>query len=166
MLVLGKYTNEFSSLLSEKCPQSKRITVSPSSLQDSQLYGLKSTESKNQDKWKDNPTTGQEMKNSFIRETMWGILYVGNRLFPKIEAGQNQFNNLGINIVAFLLTQSGQWRLFRSLKTKVKDSCPGCESIIHVMPQRQWSWHRISKGHLKNYFFRLFEKWKVCLQRC
>lgn len=80
------------------------ITTSSSSLQDSQFYGFK----KKTKASKHSPTTGQEMKNSFITEMMWGILYVGNMQFPKIEADQNQFNYLGINIVAFSLTQNGQ----------------------------------------------------------
>lgn len=48
------------------------------------------------------------MKNSFIIEMMWEILYVGNTQFPKIGASQNQFNYLGINTVAFLLIHGGQ----------------------------------------------------------
>lgn len=53
-------------------------------------------------------TTEQEMKNSFITEMMWEILYVGNTQFLKIEAGQDWFNYLGINIVAFFTYPNGQ----------------------------------------------------------
>lgn len=48
------------------------------------------------------------MKNSFITEMMWEILYVGNMQFPKIEPSQNQVKYLGINPVVFLLTHGSQ----------------------------------------------------------
>ena len=106
-------------------------------------------------------TTEQEMKNNFITEMMWEILYVGNVQFPKIEAGQNHFNNLRINIVAFFLTQSGQQRLFKAAEDKCQtDLVPAVESVLPVMPQRQWNWHRTTKGYLKNYFFQITRKLK------
>ena len=89
-------------------------------------------------KKKHGSTTEQEMKNSFITEMMWEILYVGNMQFPKIEAGQNHFNYLGINIVAFFLTQSGQQRLFKAAEDKCQtDLVPAVKSVLPVMPQRQ-----------------------------
>lgn len=78
------------------------------------------------------------MKNSFITEMMWGILYVGNMQFPKIEAGQNQFNYLGINIVTFLLSQSGQQRLFRTAENKRQGGLVQAVESILVTPQRRW----------------------------
>lgn len=94
----------------------------------------------------------------FITEMMWEILYVGNVQFPKIESGQNQFNYLGINIVAFLLTQSGQRRLFKAAEDKChRGLVQAVESVLAVMPQRQWNCHRITESYLKNYFFRLLE---------
>lgn len=73
--------------------------------------------------------------------------------FPKIEAGQNKFNYLGINIVAFLLTHGGQDSL-RLQKTSAKEVlwglfllCPGDNGI--------------DTSYLNSYFFRLWEKCKV-----
>lgn len=84
---------------------------------------------------------------------MWEILYVGNMQFPKIEAGQNKFNYLGINIVAFLLTHGGQ--------DSAENKCQrGFVGSIFVMPRRQWNWYKlfeklIFSGYWKNvkYFF-------------
>lgn len=159
MLVLGKYSNGSGSLLSEKWSQNKEITSS-SFLQDSQFHGKKKKK-----KALFHYRAGNE--EYFITEMMWEILYVGNVQFPKIEAGQNQFNYLGINIVAFLLTQSGQRRLFKAAEDKCQRGLvQAVESVLPVMPQRQWNCHRITESYLKNYFFRLLEIWKVCLHRC
>lgn len=81
---------------------------------------------------------------------MWEILYVGNMQFPKIEAGQNKFNYLGINIVAFLLTQGGQ-DSSRLQKTSANEVlwglfllCPGDNGI--------------DTSYLKSYFFQIIGK--------
>ena len=158
MLVLEKYSNGFGSSLSAKWPQNKESTSASSSLQDSSFMGEKRKKEK---KKKHGSTTEQEMKNSFITEMMWEILYVGNMQFPKIEAGQNHFNYLGINIVAFFLTQSGQQRLFKAAEDKCQtDLVPAVKSVLPVMPQRQRNWHRTTKGYLKIYFFQITRKLK------
>lgn len=102
------------------------------------------------------------MKNSFITEMMWEILYVGNTQFLKIEAGQDWFNYLGINIVAFFTYPNGQWRQFKAVENKCQRGLAKAgESFLPVMPQRQWNLHRITKDYLKKItFFQIIGKLK------
>lgn len=87
---------------------------------------------------------------------MWEVLYIGNMQFPKIEAGQNQLNYLGINSVAFWLTQGGQWRLFKASENK-------CQSL-----SKMWSLFLLCQKTMeltqviwKNYFFQTIGKMYV-----
>lgn len=96
------------------------------------------------------------MKNSFITEMMWEILYVGNMQFPKIEAGQNQFNYLGINTMAFLLTHGGQWKLFKAAENKCQRAFVQAVESIPICPGD----NEIDTGYLKKYFFHIIGKMK------
>lgn len=135
MLVLGKYSSGFGSLLSEKNGfKIKKSLTPPPHYKTASFMGWKKRHSS---------TTGQEMKNSFITEMMWEILYVGNMQFPKIEPSQNQVKYLGINPVVFLLTHGSQWKLFKVVENKCQRGFVQAVESVLVIPRRQWHWHRL-----------------------
>lgn len=111
------------------------------------------------------PLQSRKWRIEWWIEMMWEILYVGNmQFFPKIEAGQNHFNYLGINIVAFFPYPEWSTKTLQGCRRQMPNrSCPSCEvcSSCHAL------WDNgidieLPKVIWKITFFRLLENWKAC----